>query len=441
MDKPKTTIENFFVNKKLLFVDSVVVFITIMMLLLNDHGSNNVALSFLIIITNILMVIYSRVNNYLLVTALIISYYNYSICMAEYISVTKGSLFTSYAGTEISNTGLVVLVTFNMLMFLIISWVSVVSKSNHFTGTNIIEDNNDNKSIVFVIIVALILIWIFGFGRPTRAGERGSPTTFFEYSLILFILGFYYSGKSKIERIALYIVAVMYVGLNFIYGGRATGIQVVICVVLCTFFDKIPKLWMAVGGGSLFVILTAIGTFRTSTTLSLDTINSVIASLSSGNYANDTAYSAYHTSLTMIDFRGISTFSDRAHYFMMYLLSILFGGSVPESNLSLVTREYYAHCFGGVLPYYFYYYFGFIGVLIIAAYVFWLMSMIVRRGNNSSLWRCIGIYVAATTFRWYIYSPSQITRGALILTILFVILKNVDALMKKSQSRIKKSNE
>lgn len=440
MDKPKTTIENIFVNKNLIFADSIVVFITVMMMLLNEHGSYNTALSFLIIITDLLMIVYSRVNNYLLVTALIISFYNYSICMAEYISVTKGSIFTSYAGTEISNTGLVVLVGFNMMLFLIFSWVSVVSKSNHFAGTSIIEDNNDNKDIVFVIIIVLILIWMFGFGRPTRAGERGAPTTYYEYSVILFILGFYYSGKSKIERIVLYVVAIMYAGLNFVYGGRATGIQVIICVALCTVFDKIPKLWLTIGGGSLFVILTAIGSFRTSTTLSLDTINSVIASLSSGNYANDTAFSAYHTSLTMIDFRGISTFSDRAHYFMRYLLSIILGGSVPDSNLSLVTRDYYTHYYGGVLPYYFYYYFGFIGILIISGYVFWLMSMIVRRGKYSSLWRCIGIYVASTTFRWYIFSPSQITRGVLIMTVLFVILKNVDTLMKKSQSRIKKPN-
>ena len=77
----------------------------------------------------------------------------------------------------------------------------------------------------------------------------------------------------------------------------------------------------------------------------------------------------------------------------------------------------------GVLPYYFYFYFGWIGVIIIAIYVSRFISMCdnLNNENNYGLKKCISVYFLISVPRWYLYSSSPLTRGVILLTIVFMI--------------------
>lgn len=64
-------------------------------------------------------------------------------------------------------------------------------------------------------------------------------TTFYEYSTVLVIIGFWYSGKSTLYRGALVMVSAMYAAQNFIYGGRVTGLQLILIVVFSLYAEKL----------------------------------------------------------------------------------------------------------------------------------------------------------------------------------------------------------
>lgn len=393
----------------------------IFFLVMNRNGSMNVPIAWMIIFMSAISLYHSRTNWYLLIPCLIIFYYNYSICMAEYISVLENSYFTSFSGTNIGDQGLIVFGIFNMFFFLVLS----MAKNTYHDGNkacNIINYNRFNPYVEILIIIILCIIWFVGFKRPEMAGERGTPSSYFEYSIIFFIIGFYFSGKSRSYHSILYFLAIAYAFLNFRYGGRATGIQIVLCVAMCTYLDRIPRRWLILGGIAVFMMMSLIGAFRATTSISVDNLKTVWSILKDGKFTNDTAYAAYFSSMTFIAYAGECTISQRLNLFGRYLLSIPLGGKVADSNLPEITGRTYLHFGGGVLPFYFYFYLGHFGEIICSTYLFWLFRKIVTgTARNKGLWRCIGIYVASTSFRWYIYSPSQITRGVLLLTIVYAV--------------------
>ena len=389
------------------------------LLAFNNRGSMNKWLCLLLLICNALSAYRLRNNWYLLVISLVILLYDYSICSAEYIHVIHGTIFTSYAGTDISNKGLIILLAFSFLFLIISILLSHQDSTHEYKTYSILIDNRDNAIIVIGLVVVLILIWEFGFTRPTKIGERGSPSTYYEYSLILFILGFYYSGKRKLLHYLLIIIGVAYALLNFVYGGRATGIQMLLCLLFCTYFDRIPKRHLIIGGFVLFFLMFAIGTFRANTQISTATLITTWSEMYNKRFVVDTAYSAYHTSLTMIDFLNYCSWRDRLYYWGRYLLYIPFGGRIIDSNLPIITRQYFVHYYGGVLPFYFYFYLGVFGIVLISFYIMLLFIAIKKGVTNNGYWKGLAVYVTSTSLRWFIYSPAQITRGIMIYSILY----------------------
>ncbi|MBR1764101.1 MAG: hypothetical protein IJ746_01770 [Ruminococcus sp.] len=425
-------------NTAIVFLfDALLVCISIIITLLNSEGKFDIISAVLVIIFSGITAYRGRKNWYTLMMSVIILYYNYSICVAEYISVKKNTIFTSYAGSHIANEGIKILLIFNILFFIVIN---TVSKRSGFMRSNctIIYDNGNNNLIVLGLFILLVLIWIFGFGRPEHVGDRGSPSTYFEYAIILIIMGFYYSGSSKSKHLLFTGVSFAYALLNFLYGGRATGVQVLLCLLLCAYIDKIDNKWLLIGGFLTFFAMSIIGSFRGSWSINTETVSSTWQSIINSKFTNDTAFSAYHTSMTFIDYLSLCSWSDRFYYFSRYLLYLPFGGSIYDSNLSQITRKYYTHYYGGVLPYYFYFYLGCIGIFLLAVYLYFLISSIIQGSNsNKPFWRCAGIYVTSTTFRWYIYSPSQITRGLLIFIVVFYGLHYFDKVSKNKQMHVK----
>lgn len=399
--------------------------------LANEQGSLDILVALLVVVTDAIMVYKCRNNWFTLVISGVIAYYNYSICIAEYIFVFRNTYYTHYAGTKYATTGLFVLASFNLLLFIVMLRVSEYSEK-HRMSCSVLEDNRNNKAIVYILIVVLILIWIFGYKRPSNVGERGTPSTYFEYSIILIILGFYYSGNDNLRIKAFTLISFAYVLLNFLYGGRATGAQVLLCLVLCVWANRISNKVLFVGGLALFFVMTMIGVMRASWTLNSESIKSVYTGIMDNKFTSNTAYSSYHTSLTFINYLELIDWRERMRLFGLFMLSLLVGGAVPRSNLPLITQQYFVHSYGGVFPFYMYFYLGYSGLLVIALYLFFVLKVTVKSSNrHNGLGRCVGVYIASTSLRWYVYSPSQITRGAMIMVICFYVLKFVDSIFER----------
>ena len=278
----------------------------------------------------------------------------------------------------------------------------------------------------------LFFILLFGFVRPEVKGERGSPSTMYEYSIIFFIVGAYYFFDIKIYKITSIILMILYSLQNLIYGGRITALQELFIIFILLFQKNIrpnyKKIFpLAITG---FIIFSAIGIFRANISVSSDSLSTTINTLTERKLTLDTAYSSFFTSLTFVKTENILFFKERMNIFFNWCLSIILGGSIVSNcNLAMITFNYYYHCYGGILPFFGHFYFGYIGVILFSV----VTSLYVNAMNNfnqkSDVMKCILFYISITTPRWYLYSPSNLFRGSMLVVVLFVATKHINELL------------
>jgi hypothetical protein len=271
-----------------------------------------------------------------------------------------------------------------------------------------------------VAIIALGFVFIYLFGRPEAADERGSPSTFYEYSIIVFIVAYYFSGDSKVLKLLLDVELILFALQNLIYGGRITALQLIFIYVSIRLVPRVSKKLIFLLFLSIMLVFSGIGMYRARFLLEFGLIKNVFDQVLATGLSLDTAFAAFYASQTFILLKEISTVSQIITYFSNWVLSIFLGGSlVPDSNLSSISRQYFLHYFGGLLPFHFYYYLGFLGIFGICGYIAALIKVISSR--NKSLYSIILIYISASCFRWYLYSPSPIFRGIFLIILVFYI--------------------
>lgn len=392
---------------------------------MNQRGELNLYTVWLLLTVNLIGVLKARNNWYLLIVNVIFLYCNWSICYANVIGQID-SYFTSWADQQVVTKALLLLIVF----FVMLNLFAPSKMSDRSEKHCLIVNNETNDLIVVGICVALVFVWVFGFTRPDIAGERGAPSTIYEYSIIFFILGFYYGGTKRFQMI-LTILLGAFALQNFVYGGRITGLQLLICWSLCVIIDKISIGKVAPVIVFLFFVLVSIGQQRASFVLSVNSLREAVEKVIATGGSLDTAYSAFFTSLTFLKTELILSETKRLEMFGLFILSIFFGGSVPDSNLAQFTHQYYLHYFGGVLPFFGHFYLGWSGVFAFSGIVIaWFRYIAKSNVFQSGLNRCLSIYIVSTAFRWYLYSPSQLLRGALLLMICYGVCFQVNHFMK-----------
>lgn len=415
-------------NYKLASRIIVIVTITIIFLI-NLYAKNSKTINItLILILSLYFLILTRNNIYLFICGFFIAYSNYSILITHYIAPVYNSYFLSLHYDESNITGINIILVF---MILIDLFLPLSIKSTH-KKNNFIRFKNNNVIYILIYIV-LCIILIFAFGRPDIEGERGEPSAFYEYSIILFIIAFYYAGNSKKKKIFLACLIMAFALQNFIFGGRITGIQLLLCYFLLCYAYKYSykSILMYILIGIFFMSL--IGIVRADWS-SFKGFIYIFNQLKELHFSLDTATSSYFTSLTFVKFKNISSTHEIVSQFCRFLLSMLLGGNkVQGSNLASITYDYIVHYYGGVLPFFFYYWFGYLGVCIIGCIVSCFFKIINNIFYNKDHLRLLAIYISATVPRWYLYSPNNLFRGTFLFLLAFGIAYIVDILMKKKQ--------
>lgn len=387
--------------------------------------------SFAVLFINALAMIKVRKNWMLFIIAGVIFYSNYSIVFANYLGEIE-SYFTTFSHEQVAVEGIAILLLFSMGLYLVLPKVP-----KKYVHCSLIKNNRYNLLFVIALCAVLVLIFIYGFGRPDMTGERGTPSPIYEYSIILFIIAIYYSGKNRLLHVLLTGIMALFALQNFIFGGRITGLQLIICWFLCFYINRltVKKAVPIAIIGLLF--LSIIGDMRASFVISLDTIKEVISRLMTKGGSLDTAYSSYFTSLTFILTKDTLSIWWRLNMFGRFLLSMVLGGSaISNSNLPAYTRAYYLHYFGGILPYYAYFYLGIFGIVLLFLYMKILFRLMVSTNETSSgLAKCLAIYLTTSTFRWYLYGPSQLIRGALLCCVCYLFAEFINNEIAKRTGR------
>ena len=252
-------------------------------------------------------------------------------------------------------------------------------------------------------------------------GEQAGYSPQYEYSTVFFIIGLKYTGNSKFLTTLLLLLACFYILFDFLGGQRSTGVQIALIVVLMKFYKYLtPKLVLTMVLSGM-ILTRLVATLRASLFMTDFTIGDILSSMTETMFASDTAGHAYYTSLTFVATMDIYPLITRLGQFGDFVTSIFVSGA--DEGLAWICNRHFEHGFGGILGIYMYYYLGYLGTFLIACLVgFYYKMMMVTTSSLSQLnnWAFIVcVYVAATTIRWYVYSPSQLLRGVLLLSLVY----------------------
>lgn len=397
----------------------------------------NGALAVATFVVSCAFLIHVRNNRLLLLVAIVLAYLCYSIAFVNYLSPLLTTMYTVYRNTPEAGTALSALLLFISCLLLFMP-DRVVPFGE---GQTLVGGARCNAVFEVVLLIVLGLILVFGFGRPDAIGEdRGSPSALYEYSMILFLLGYHFAGGHKGWIAALSVLLGLFALQNIIYGGRVTALQLLLIIFFCVFNKKTStKVFVSsiVFGLLAFTFMGAIRTGLAHAGLS-DYLDALNDSTSRG-FAWDTAYSSWHTSITFVKYGGIIPDSERLVLLGQWVKSVFLGGSVPRCNLANLTLPYFYHCFGGVFPVFFQFYLGPIGVTVASAFVAFVIRFVDRACEMGELpsgalltpaLSIAAMYVCTSCFRWILYSPSQITRGLLLCLLCSLFLLWLDRQMQ-----------
>ena len=379
-----------------------------------------------------------RKNRMLLYVFIIILYANYSVCFANHLSHID-TYFASWSDRPEAYEGIRILLLFQSILTLFLP--KDIAGCGY--GDEWFTRQKTNSIVIIALMLVLAMLLRFGYTRPEVIGQsRGYYSPLYEYSIVLFIVGYYIAGKSSFANLFLDILLFLFAAQNLLYGGRVTAFQLLTVWLFVRVSPRVRNYQIVIMGLALFVLFSWIGSSREGWVASgLRGVSRAIDTVVKNGFAWDTAYSAWFTSLTFIAFFASASSQLRLGFFLRWLASIVLGSSrVANSSLPNITRVQYVHYGGGFLPVYFYSYLGYIGVVLIALFVVFMLRTINascdrtdgKKGKGSAFMASIcSLYIVATASRWYLYSPSQLTRGLLLCLLVSSVLLFIDDMVQR----------
>ena len=399
------------------FIRNILALLFVLIIIHTFNISTSIKALF-VILFSVISIYKAKQSRPLLIITAFIAYSNYSICLYTYLFDNE-SLYTTYVNTPIAETGI------NILFFFTIGlMISVPNTNVQKANSSIFEirKEDQNPLIVFAGLAACIFVYLTQFHQGV-SGERGSYSSYFEYLSIVLICIFYFSGGNR-KLLSIIVSMSAFLSLMVLFnGGRAAGIEIFFILFLFMFNKKSISLPYTILFSVLLLTCFVIGRVRGNLLNEsfLDTTIEVL--MENPFFTMDTAYSAYHTSLSFLDVLETTPPQEMFYLRLQYFKYIFLGSSVPDSNLSVYTSQIVAHSFGGVLPFYFYFYFGYCGIIVCLLYLRTLFLLFNSDFQDNIIMRIMLAYFSISVLRWYLYSPSPIIRAFFIILIFGTTLK------------------
>lgn len=379
---------------------------------------NYIFLSIVLFFFSVIFVYATRHNIYVLFSTLMIAYSNYGIVVYRYWApemMPYGEISTTTGNYD--ETGLRICI---FLMYFLFTLTTISFKKIKVRPDMQNLQMHNNTFLVLLSCAALILIWFLYY--DFSMGERSGYSPQYEYSLVFFIIGLKYAGTKKKLIFPLILLAIFYILFDFLGGQRSTGVQIAIVVALMVFNEYITPKRIVIGALLGMIVVRAVAVFRASLFTPDFTFNDIVEGMFDSWFAPDTAGSAYYTSLTYLATMDIYSLGTRLSQFGDFIATLFVVGTVGEA-LPYIALKHYWHMFGGILGIYMFYYLGYFGTALIGVVVAIYYRMMERIRlmvkKKDSVFYVIAIYVSATTIRWYLYAPTQLLRGVMLLSIVY----------------------
>lgn len=287
-----------------------------------------------------------------------------------------------------------------------------------------------------LFIVSFVGTIIFRKQGNIYAGEEVKASSANEYLLILYLLCFLYTGKSRKKKLLCYLLFGLYTVFTLMAGARIEIIMLflMLLVVKLQYVISFKKL----AGAAVIGIwgMSIIGSIRNNPTLLLQSTPMEI--LMPFNHATDTQasnegdiYWASERMICLIQEKHLST-NERVESAGCYLLSPFVQTSIlpPVAELTHYKTDIYTTGGGCLAPIYYYVLFGYPGILLLA----WIFSKSMNRLSVSKLtpWKIYAILMVTTLPRWFAYSPLHLIKYCIWAIFVFALFLSLDYTIKKN---------
>jgi len=270
--------------------------------------------------------------------------------------------------------GFVIFITF--LNFLLSN--SFFKKSELVSSKPI--QKKDNIIIFNTLYLMCVFFWLVGYQDNRGSSYQSVTSPLYEYILVIFPLLWLYSGQSKIKDYLLIILAVLYVVKALFMGDRSSAIPMLILLFLISPFKlNLKRAALIIFTGMLLVNFISI--YRLDYT-GLNVIDIITNDLINKSLTSDTVSQSFYTAISI--FSAHDHYSMPIQYFGNFLLGVLVGGSFPGADVINLSFDVHFNRAGGFYFSWFYFWFGFIGV-IVAAFVLSYLIRIFSLSTNPFL--------------------------------------------------------
>lgn len=402
-------------------LEKMILLVILFILLISVYAGyhNNVAIGLMIILVETYILFKVRKNIYLFFIYMCIFYFDYSVIFGKYIGTPISRLSIVYSqipkSSDVWFIGLFSILLFHLVIALLLP------KINNSDNIILYSENNKHRDVSVVILTILSVSMIFSY---LLIPSTIVPRTIYEYAIIPLCLGLYLSKNYKVCHLLLIICMIVSTLLNMIDGGRIISLLPMIAFFVIYVINKIHIKELLLYFVGVVVIFTFAGLYGDLLDEGKDTsiLNYSILKETFKNrkFTLDTSVAAYWAGQTFIASRNVIPLKDRIDNFIQYNTKYsLLGKRSHYIQVYELSRKYYVHYNGGFITSYYYFWLGYVGVVLIALYISFFIRIINSIRKNDDLKKIISIYFIATMPRWYLYYPTPLIRGSLILLVLY----------------------
>lgn len=342
-------------------------------------------------------------------------YFNYSVVFAVYWN--PGNLPEIFKGYDFSEF----LYCACVLLLFYLAYTVFLNEEKTEDKTIFLRKGKPGTWVV-AACTAYIALAPFLFYKTEVFGTRGVITSFYEYSLIVMIVAMRFTGRD-IKHVAPLLCASGWIILHgLLHGERILALQMIIAWGLYLMLQWLSIKLVVIGTLCGVFGFTVFGIFRGANTMSGGNVfGATLKSLLSSGMANDTSYYAYLASLSISRLTNAMPIWERILYLLRYLAYVFAGSAVSDAQVSALAAEYNHHYGGGWLPFYADFWLSWPGVILIGVALAWVIDNFALFKKKHMLARYLGLYIVATSPRWYLYTPVSLTRGVLMFCLFYCL--------------------
>jgi hypothetical protein len=405
------------------------VFLLIAIFILDNSQNSLKYIGVMLLLISVYQMYKVRFNTGLLILFGIITYVNISVSFGDLLQIGQALGEESLSWQmEIRMSKYNVLGAKSLVLVMIILNLFInriyMSRISPKASTSI--KKKDNKYIYFVGLCVLFVFWIFGYSSTMGDTYQSNTRTIYEYSILIFIVVWFYSGNSKIKKFSLYFYAIIYILQAITRGDRSSAFPMILALFLIHNYKISIRTLLLLAIGGIFAS-NVISAYRIA--FSITELKSIFFDkYGMTAFLSDTVSQSYYTGISILNTRDL--IPSTMGYFINFLGGIIMGGSFNNADVGAISYNYLLNKGGGFYFSWFYFWFGFLGVALSSIFLGYLIKILFRSENNYI--KLYKISLIVMSFRWYLYTPFVLFRSVLfIFTVLLLLCYIVEKLTSK----------